>query len=200
MAATAEQIKKLRELTGAGVLEAKKVLDEHQGNFDQALDILKARGIARADKKAERVARSGLIETYVHGAGRVGVMLEVNCETDFVARTPDFQALAHNLALQVAAQNPKYVSRSDIPAAALDEIKETFVKETRAEGKPDAMIDRIVEGKLNKHLKQLCLLDQPYIKDDSASIQDLVKSVIAIVGENIVVRRFARYELGEEVK
>lgn len=198
MAATAEQIKKLREVTGAGVLEAKKTLDEMGGDFDKALDILKAKGIARADKKsAERTARDGAIESYVHAGGKVGVMVEVNCETDFVARTPQFRELAHAIALQIAAMSPKYVSTEDIPADEVDAQKKTFEDAARAEGKPANILDKIVQGKLDKYFAETVLLRQPYIRDDSQTIQDLVKATSAQTGEKIAVKRFVRYALGE---
>lgn len=198
MAATAEQIKKLREVTGAGVLEAKKTLDEMGGDFDKALDILKAKGIARAEKKsAERTARDGAIETYVHAGGKVGVMVEVNCETDFVARTPQFRELAHAIALQIAAMSPRYVSTEEIPVDELDAQKKTFADAARAEGKPANLLDRIVQGKLDKYFAETVLLRQPYIRDDSQTIEDLVKATSAQTGEKIAVKRFVRYALGE---
>lgn len=196
MSATAEQIKKLRELTGAGVLDAKRTLEEFNGDFDKALALLKEKGMAAAAKKAERVAKQGLVETYVHPGGKVGVMLEVNCETDFVAATNDFKDLAHNLALQIAAFKPQYVSVNDIPAAVLEEQKKTFTDAALAEGKPAAIVERIVTGKMAAFTKEVCLLDQPFIRDDKQTIHDLVQATIAKVGENIVIRRFARYELG----
>ena len=197
MAATTEQIKQLREQTGAGVLEAKRVLDENKGDFDKALSILKAKGMAAAEKKAERTAKDGVVETYVHAGGKIGVMVEVNCETDFVARTPEFRELAHNVALQVAAMNPKYVSPDDIPADVAAEQKKTFEDATRAEGKPETILPKIVQGKLDKFYKEVCLLRQPFIMDESLTVGDLVKATIAKTGENIVIRRFARYALGE---
>jgi elongation factor Ts len=197
MAATTEQIKQLREQTGAGVLEAKRVLDENKGDFDKALSILKAKGMAAAEKKAERTAKDGVVETYVHAGGKIGVMVEVNCETDFVARTPEFRDLAHNIALQVAAMNPKYVSPDDIPADVAAEQKKTFEDATRAEGKPETILPKIVQGKLDKFYKEVCLLRQPFIMDESLTVGDLVKATIAKTGENILIRRFARYALGE---
>lgn len=198
MAASTEMIKQLREQTGAGILEAKKVLDENNGDYDKALSILKAKGIARAEKKsAERTAQDGAIETYVHGGGKVGVMVEVNCETDFVARTPQFKELAHAVALQIAAMSPKYVSSEDIPADELQAQKKTFEDAARAEGKPANILDKIVKGKLDKYFGEVCLLNQPYIKDDSTTIGELVVATSAQTGEKIVVKRFTRYALGE---
>lgn len=198
MATATEQIKKLRDETGAGILEAKKTLDETGGDFDKALSILKAKGIARAEKKAaERTAKDGAIATYVHGAGKVGVMVEVNCETDFVARTPQFQEVSHAVALQIAAMSPKYVSPADIPPEELEAQKRTFEDAARAEGKPANILEKIVQGKLDKYYAETCLLRQPYIRDDKQTIEDLVKAASAQTGEKIVVRRFTRYALGE---
>lgn len=197
MATSAEMIKQLRQETGAGILDAKKTLDEMGGDYDKALSILKAKGIAKADKKAaERTAQDGAITTYVHN-GKVGVMVEVNCETDFVARTPQFQDLSHAIALQIAAMNPKYVSPEDIPAEELEATKKTFTEATLAEGKPANIVEKIVAGKLDKYFAETCLLRQPYIKDDKQTIDALVKAASAQTGEKIVVRRFTRYALGE---
>jgi elongation factor Ts len=198
MASTAELIKKLREETGAGILDAKKTLDEMGGDYDKALSILKAKGIAKAEKKAgERTAKDGAIEAYIHN-GKVGVLVELNCETDFVARTPQFKEVAHAVALQIAAMNPKYVSVEDMPADVLEEQKKTFTDATLAEGKPANIVDKIVTGKLDKYFAEVVLLKQPYIRDDKQTIEDLVKTASAQTGEKIVVRRFTRYELGEE--
>lgn len=197
MPSSAELIKQLRQETGAGILDAKKTLDEMGGDYDKALSILKAKGIARADKKsAERTASEGLIQTYVHN-GKVGVMVELNCETDFVARTEPFKAAAHAVALQIAAMNPKYVSVEDIPADEMDAQKKTFTDATLAEGKPANIIDKIVQGKLDKYYGEVVLLKQTYIKDDKQTIEDVVKQASAQTGEKIVVRRFTRYALGE---
>ncbi|MCC7165821.1 MAG: elongation factor Ts [Anaerolineae bacterium] len=197
MASTAEQIKKLREETGAGILDAKKTLDEMGGDYDKALSILRAKGIAKADKKAaERTARDGAIETYVHN-GKVGVMVELNCETDFVARTPQFKEAAHAVALQIAAMNPKYVSVENIPADELEAQTRTFTDATLAEGKPANIVEKIVAGKLDKYFAEHVLLRQAYIKDDKLTIEDVVKAASAQTGEKIVVRRFTRYALGE---
>ncbi len=196
--ATAEQIKQLREQTGAGVLDAKRALDENNGDFEKALNILRAKGAALADKKAAtRTANSGLIETYVHGEGRIGVLVEVNCETDFVARTEEFKTLAHDLALQVAAMSPLYVSPETIPADLLEEQKKKFQETTRSEGKPEAIAQKIVQGRLDKWYTEVCLLRQPFIRDDSVAIEELVKTVSAKTREKVEVRRFVRYALGE---
>ena len=197
MATPAEQIKKLRELTGAGVLESKHALEEHKGEFDKALAVLKEKGLKRAEKKAERTARQGLVETYVHAGGLIGVMVEVNCETDFVARNEAFKDLAHNLALQIAATNPKFISQNDIAADVRAEQERIYAEAARAEGKSDAIVEKIVQGKVASWLKESCLLLQPFIRDDSQTIHDLIQSTIMKFGENIVVRRFARFALGE---
>ncbi len=197
MSASAEQIKKLRELTGAGVLDAKRTLEEYNGDFDKALAVLKEKGLKAAEKKAERIAKQGLVETYVHGAGKIGVMVEVNCETDFVAATPDFQELAHDLALQIAATKPQFVSTEDVPAATLEGMKKVFADAAAAEDKPVNIIEKIVTGKLEAYYKEACLLRQTFIRDDSMTIHDLIQSKVAKLQENIVVRRFVRFELGE---
>jgi len=194
---SADQIKKLRELTGAGVLDSKKALEEFNGDFDKALAVLKEKGMKNAAKKSERAVKEGLVESYVHTGGRVGVMVEINCETDFVARTPDFQELAHSLALQIAATKPQYVSEADIPTATLAEQKKIFADAALAEGKPANIVEKIVQGKLDSYLRETCLIKQPFIRDDSTTIQDLIQAQIAKLGENIVVRRFVRYELGD---
>jgi len=197
MSATAEQIKRLRELTGAGVLDAKRTLEQYNGDFDKALAVLKEKGLKAAEKKAERAAKQGLIETYVHAGGKIGVIVEVNCETDFVAATNEFKQLAHDLALQIAAAKPRYVSMNDIPADVVEAQKKIFTDAARAEGKPEAIIEKIVQGKTDAFFKETVLLRQPFIRDEAVTIQDLIQSVIAKLGENIVVRRFARFELGE---
>jgi elongation factor Ts len=196
MASQAEQIKKLREMTGAGVLDAKRTLEEHNGDFDKALAVLKEKGLKQAAKKAERVAKQGIIETYVHG-GRIGVMVEVNCETDFVAATPEFKELVHNITLQIAAQNPTFISDESIPATVVEEQQRIYAEAAKADGKSGPIVDKIVKGKTESWLKEAVLLRQAFIRDDSRTIHDLIQSTIAILGENIVVRRFARYALGE---
>lgn len=197
MTTNTEQIKQLREETGAGVLEAKRVLDENNGDLQKALNILKARGMAKAEKKSERAALEGVVECYVHAGGKVGVMVEVNCETDFVARNDVFKQLAHDVALQIAAMSPQYVSVEDIPADVVDKQKKLFQEDVRSEGKSPEIVERIIKGKFDKFCTEVCLLRQPFIKDDKVTIQELVKTAIAKTGENIVVRRFVRYALGE---
>ncbi len=198
MAVTVEQIKKLREVTGAGVLDCRKALEEAGGDFDKAVEILRKKGAAKAAKKAGREAREGVIDVYTHGEGRIGVMVELNCETDFVARTPEFRELAHEIALQIAAMAPRYVSEEDVPEEVLAKEREIARERARAQGKPEHVLDRIAEGMINKFLDETVLLRQTYIRDDSKTIQDLITEAIAKLGENIVVRRFVRWELGEE--
>ena len=192
------QIKELREATGAGVLECRKVLEETKGDMGKATALLRERGLAKAAKKAERTAQDGRVEVYSHPGNRVGVLLEVNCESDFVARTDDFKALVHELALHIAFSNPKYLRPEDIPADVLEAQRAAFKVEAEASGKPANVLDRIVQGKLDKYLDDVCLLRQPFVKDDKVKVGDLVTNAIAKIGENMVVRRFVRYELGEE--
>jgi elongation factor Ts len=191
------QVKELREATGAGVLEAKKALESADGDFDKAVDLLREKGAARAAKRADREAGEGIIEVYAHPGSQIGVMVELNCETDFVARNEEFTTLAHDLALHIAAMSPKYISRDDVPQAELDRENEVLKAQAKAEGKPDDIIDKIVAGRLNKYYEEFCLLEQPFVKDDSIKISALITDAIRKTGENIVIRRFARYQLGE---
>ncbi len=197
MSTTAEQIKKLRDITGAGVLDAKRTLEQYNGDYDKALAVLKEKARQVAEKKVERATKQGLIETYLHTGGRVGVMVEVNCETDFVAATPDFRELAHDIALQVAATKPLYVSQESVPANVVEELKKTMTDAAIAEGKPANIVERIVQGKLESYYKDNCLMSQKFIRDETITITDRVKGVIGKLQENITVRRFARFELGE---
>jgi len=192
------QIKELREATGAGVLECRQTLEETKGDMDKAMAVLKEKGLAKAAKKAERMTREGRVELYAHPGNRVGVMLEVNCESDFVANTDDFKSLVHDLALHIAFSNPKFIKPEDIPADVVGAQRAAFKAEAVATGKPENVVDRIVQGKLDKYFDDVCLLRQPFVKDDKVKIGDMVAGAIAKIGENIVVRRFARYELGEE--
>ncbi|MGH2523864.1 MAG: translation elongation factor Ts, partial [Anaerolineales bacterium] len=182
-----------------GVLDCRKALQETNGDFDKAVAYLREKGLASAAKRAGREAKDGLIELYSHGGGRVGVMVEVNCETDFVARTEQFRTFAHDIALQVAAANPRYLDVSDVPAEVLE--SETTIARNRAlqEGKPEKVLDKIVEGRLEKFYQEACLLRQPFVKDESLTIDGLLKQTVAALGENVIIRRFARWELGEAV-
>lgn len=197
MAVSTQQIKELRQATGAGFMDCRNALEQANGDFDKAVDNLREKGLAKAVKRAGREASEGIVELYSHGDGRVGVILEVNSETDFVARSDAFREFAHELALQVAAMSPKYVSEADIPPQVLEHETEIARKQALEEGKPENMIDRIAEGRLNKFKDEACLLRQPYIRDDSMTIEKLLHENILALGENIVIRRFARWEVGE---
>jgi elongation factor Ts len=197
MAVSAEMVKKLREETSAAVLDCKKALEKYDGDFDEAKKYLAEQGLATARKKSDREAREGLIETYGHPGGRVGVMLELNCETDFVASTDQFQELAHDLALHIAFANPQYIDVTDIPEEVVNEHREAFEAEAKAQGKPDNVIERIVEGRMNKVYAEICLLQQPFVKDDEKTINDILIEAIAALKENIRVSRFARFEIGD---
>lgn len=196
---TAAMVKKLREATSAGILESKKALETADGDFEKAVDILREKGAARAEKRSSREASEGVIEMYSHPGGRIGVILELNCETDFVARNEKFQELAHDIALQIAAMSPKYVSKEDVEQAELDREAEILRAQAKGEGKPDNIVDKIVQGRISKFYEEMCLLEQVFVKDDKKKIKDLVTETISSTGENIVIRRFARYELGEEL-
>ncbi len=199
MSVSLDEIKKLKELTGVGLTDAKKALVEAGGDFDKALEAMRKKGLTKAEKRGEREAREGLIESYVHG-NRIGVIVELNCETDFVARTDNFKSLAHELAMQIAAMRPKWVSQDDIPEAERTRKREELVALAKADpknaNKPAEILDKIIDGQLSKYFSELVLLDQTYWKDDSKTIGTLVKEEMAKLGENIVVRRFARLELG----
>lgn len=190
-------IKKLREMTGAGMVDVKKALVESDGDIDKALTWLRKKGEASADKKASRIAAEGIVYAYVHGNGRVGVLVEVNVETDFAAENEKFKAMVHDIALQIAAMNPAYVDRSEIPEAVLANERDIARTQALNEGKPEKIVDKIVEGRLEKFYELACLYDQPFIKDDSKKVRDYIKENIATIGENIKVRRFTRYEMGE---
>lgn len=194
---TASLVKDLREKTGAGMMDCKKALQECAGDFEKAVDFLRKKGLAAAAKKAGRIASEGAVGSYIHMGGRIGVLLEVNCETDFVARTERFQGLVKDLAMQIAAARPEYIRPDQIPADVLERERSVYREQTLAEGKPEKIVDKIVEGRINKYYSQICLLNQPYIRDDKKTVQDLVSEAVAEIGENIQVRRFSRYELGE---
>ncbi len=191
------QIKELREQTGAGVLDCRKALIETQGDFEKAVVYLREKGLAAAAKRADREARQGVLDLYSHGGGRVGVMVEVNCETDFVARTEEFRHFAHEVALQIAAAAPRYVDVSDVPAPMLEAERAKVRERAREEGKPENIWDRIAEGMLEKFYAESCLLRQVYVRDDKRTVGDLLNEAIATTKENIVIRRFTRWEVGE---
>ena len=195
MNVSVDDIKKLRELTGVGLTDAKKALVETDGDFDKALEAMRKKGLTKAEKKGDREAREGLIEGYVH-SGRIGVVVEVNCETDFVARLDDFKTLAHEIAMQIAAMSPKYVSEADIPAEEMERVRTELMASEALASKPEEMREKIVEGQLKKHFVEQVLMSQAYILDDTKTVEQHVKEAIAKLGENIVVRQFRRIELG----
>jgi elongation factor Ts len=197
MTITADQVKQLREMTGAGMMECKKALSETGGDLNKAVDSLRKAGIAKAERRADRAASQGRIESYVHDS-RIGVLVEVNCETDFVARTDNFKQLCKDLAMQAAAANADYLQREQVPAERIERERAIYLDQVKTEGKPAAIADKIVEGKLNKFYGEVCLMEQPFIKDDKKTIGDLVKETSSKTGENIVVRRFVRFRLGAE--
>jgi len=197
MTITADQVKQLRDMTGAGMMECKKALAETGGDLNKAIDALRKAGIAKAEKRADRAASQGRIESYVHD-NRIGVLVEVNCETDFVARTDDFRVLCRDLAMQVAAAGADYVRREEVPAERIERERAIYKEQVKNEGKPAAIADKIVDGKLNKFFGEVCLLEQAFIKDDKIIVGDLVKQMSSKTGENIVVRRFVRFRLGSE--
>ena len=195
MSVTVEDIKKLKELTGVGLTDAKQALVEAKGDFDKALEAMRKKGLTKAEKKGDREARAGLIESYVH-SGRIGVVVELNCETDFVARLPEFKELAHQIAMQIAAMSPKYVSETDIPSDEYDAKKKELLESDSLKNKPAEMAEKIVEGQLKKHFAEQVLMSQVYILDDKMTVADRIKDQIAKSGENILVGQFRRIELG----
>ncbi len=195
---TPQMVKELREKTGAGIMDCKKALAECGGDMEKAVEALRKKGLATAAKKAGRATKEGLIHAYIHMGGKIGVLIEVNCETDFVARTDEFKELVHNLAMQVAASAPLYVSKEDVPEEALEKERKLYREQALEQGKPEKVVDRIVEGKLKKFYQEVCLLEQPYIREPEKTISQLITEYIAKLGENIRVKRFTRYQLGEE--
>ena len=200
MAITAADVAKLRAQTGAGMLDCKKALEETNGDFEAAVDALRKRGAAKAAKRADKVAAEGVVTSYIHGAGRIGVLLEVNCETDFVARTDAFRALATDIAMHIAASAPKYLTRSEVAPEMLEREKAVYRDQLIAEGKPAEMVDKIVEGKLGKFYGEICLMEQTFIKDEEKTIEQLLTAKISEIGEKISIRRFVRFELGEGIE
>jgi len=194
---TAEKVKELRQRTGIGVMDCKDALAECEGDIDKAIAVLRKKGHARAQEKMNREASQGLVHAYIHMEGKLGVLVEVNCESDFVARNEEFKELVKNIAMQIAAASPRFVSSADVPAAELEQEKEIIRAQLQDTKKPPQIIEKIVEGKLKKFYEEVCLLDQPYIKDDKQTIQQIIASTIAKFGENIKVRRFCRFELGK---
>jgi len=197
---SATAVRDLREKTNAGIMDCKRALQETGGDLDKAVVFLREKGLAAAAKKASRGASEGVVSSYIHAGGKIGVLIEVNCETDFVARTEEFQGLVRDLAMQVAASNPTYVSKDEVSAAALEEERKIYRAQAAESGKPDNVIERMVDGKVAKYYTDVCLLEQPYVKDPQRTIGQLVTDAIAKIGENIVVRRFARFQLGDGVE
>lgn len=197
---TAQMVKEIRDRTGAPFIDCKKALEEVAGDFDKAIEILKIKGVAKASKKVGRETPEGIITSYIHAGGKIGVMVEVNCETDFVARNEEFQTFAKEIAMQIAAGNPKYVDRDSIPAEELEKEKEIMKAQVIESGKPDNIADKIVEGKIEKYYEEICLLEQTYIRDPKIKINDLLQALIGKIGENIKIRRFVRFQLGEPLQ
>ncbi|MGI6093277.1 MAG: translation elongation factor Ts [Veillonellaceae bacterium] len=194
---TAEMVKQLRERTGAGMMDCKKALAQTDGDIEKAIDLLREKGLAAAAKKASRLAAEGVVESYIHAGGRIGVLVEVNCETDFVAKTDGFKALVKDIAMQIAASSPVYVRREEVPEADLEHEREVLRAQALNEGKPANIVEKMIVGRLEKYYKEVCLLEQPFIKDPDKTVNQLITENIARIGENISVRRFTRYQLGE---
>lgn len=197
---TAALVKELRERTGAGMMDCKKALSATDGDLEKAIDFLREKGLAAAAKKAGRVAAEGLVEAYIHGGGRIGVLVEVNCETDFVAKTDAFKELVKDIAMHIAAMNPSYLKREEVPTAELEHEQAVLAEQARNEGKPEKIIEKMVAGRIEKYYKEVCLMEQPFVKDPDKTISDLITESIAKIGENISIRRFTRYQLGEGIE
>lgn len=197
---TAEMVKQLRERTGAGMMDCKKVLAEAQGDMDKAAELLREKGLAAAAKKASRIAAEGIVESYIHGGGRIGVLVEVNCETDFVAQNEDFKAFVKDICMQIAASKPEYIKREEVPQHLIEKEKEILKAQALNEGKPAHIVDKMVEGRIEKFYKEVCLLEQPFVKDPEKSVQQLLTELVAAIGENINIRRFVRFEKGEGIQ
>jgi elongation factor Ts len=193
----AKTVKELRERTLAPIMDCKRALEEAQGNFDKAIDLLREKGLKTSQKKATRSAKDGLVSAYIHPGGKIGVLVEVSCETDFVARTEDFKELVKNLSMQIAASNPLYLSREDVPLAGLEKEKGIYRNQALREGKPEKIVDKIIAGKIEKFFSEVCLIEQSYVREPEVTIKELLDSQIGKLGENIIIRRFCRYQLGE---
>ena len=197
---TSVMVKQLRDKTGAGMMDCKEALTASEGNFEKAIDYLRKKGMSAATKRSSKAAKEGAVASYIHMGGKIGVMVELNCETDFVAKTADFQSLAKDLAMHVAATNPLYLKPEEIPADALEREKDIYRSQAATEGKPEKIWEKIIEGKLNKYYEEVCLLNQKFVKNTDITVSTLVSNMMAKTGENIVVRRFARFQLGEDLK
>ncbi|MDR3050758.1 MAG: translation elongation factor Ts [Oscillospiraceae bacterium] len=200
MEITSSMVKELRERTGAGMMDCKKALLESGGNAEKAVDFLREKGLAAAAKKAGRIAAEGIVDAYIHMGGRIGVLVEVNCETDFVAKTDSFKTLVHDIAMHIAAANPQFVQREEVPTGALEKEQEVLRAQALNEGKPEKIVDKMVEGRIEKYYKEVCLMEQPYVKDPDKTIKDLIGEATASIGEKISIRRFARFERGEGIE
>ncbi len=194
---SAKLVKELRERTGAGMMDCKKALQETNGDIGKAAEYMREKGIASAAKKAGRIASEGIVESYIHGNGKIGVLLEINCETDFVAKNEDFKQLAKDIAMQIAASNPEYVKREEVPEDMVNKERQILKAQALNEGKPEKIVEKMIEGRLDKFYKDICLLEQPFIREPDKTVQDMVKENISKIGENINVRRFVRFEMGE---
>ena len=197
MQISVELVKHLRQRTGAGVIDCKTALQEAEGNMEDAIDYLRRKGLATAAKKAGRIATDGLVSSYIHAGGKMGVLVEINCETDFVAKTEDFQTFVKNIAMHIAAANPQYIRREEIPDEVLERERAIYRTQAQEAGKPQKVIDKIIEGKIERFYSEVCLLEQTYVRDSDLTIKELLDAMIAKVGENIAIRRFARFQLGE---
>lgn len=196
---SASMVKELRIKTNAGMMDCKEALQASAGDFEKAVEYLRKKGLSAATKRSSKAAKDGVIASYIHMQGKIGVMVEVNCETDFVARTDDFQTMARDIAMHIAASNPLYVRSEDVPESVLEKEKAIYQEQAQAEGKPEKIWDRIVQGKLNKYYEEVCLLNQKFVKDMDITVETLVNNMIAKTGENMMVRRFARFQLGEDI-
>jgi elongation factor Ts len=198
VAVSAKEVKELRDKTGAGMMDCKKALSEKNGDFDEAVKMLRTKGLADAAKRSERATSQGLVDSYIHANGKLGVLLEVGCETDFVAMNDDFKTFVHDLAMHVAAAAPRYISREDVPQEETDQEMSIYKEQAKATGKPENILEKIASGKLEKYYSQICLMEQAFVKDDSVTIEQLLADLIGKIGENIQIKRFVRFELGKE--
>ncbi len=198
MEISAAMVKQLRDKTGAGFMDCRRALEETEGDFEKAVDALRKKGISVAAKREGKAAEQGVVTSYIHAGDQIGVLVEVNCETDFVGRTPEFREFAHNVAMQIAAAQPRWISREEVPADALDREREVLTEQARTEGKPENIIEKMVEGRLRKFYEEYCLLDQKYIRDDSQTINELLMDMTGRTGEKLAIRRFVRFQVGEE--
>ena len=198
MAVSAKEVKELREQTGAGMMDCKKALSECSGNIEDAVKLLRTKGLADAAKRSGRAANEGLVDSYIHAGGKIGVLVEVNSETDFVARNDDFKAFVHDVAMHIAAAAPKYISREDVPADVIEAELSIYKEQAKATGKPENILEKIATGKLDKYFEQICLLEQPFVKDDKLTVEQLLGELVGKIGENIGIRRFVRFELGKD--